>query len=76
MGNEQTTQVVRSSPSGEFLGTIVNGTYLMDKASRRKLELQNIQRCKEQASAISKRNRGRVGEGADVASEYVIQDTP
>ena len=47
---EQQQRKVLSHPSKEFSGTIVNGQFILDKRSKRRLELINIQRCKEQSN--------------------------
>ena len=53
---------IRSHPNGEFLGTMVNGQFILDKRSKVKLEQENIRRCKEQRVL---RHADVLGEGLD-----------
>jgi hypothetical protein len=49
MGTEQTGNLLRTTPNGEFLGTMVRGSFLLTKESKVRLENINILRCKEHA---------------------------
>lgn len=43
---EQKRYKIRSHPKGEFLGTMVQGQFILDKRSKYKLEQENIERSK------------------------------
>jgi hypothetical protein len=52
MAEQNRTQVLRTFPSGKFSGTMVNGSFILNKESKERLEQQNVERCHAQVQRV------------------------
>lgn len=49
MAEQNRTKVLKTLPTGEFTGTIVNNSFILDEKSKERLEQQNVKRCQAYA---------------------------